>query len=35
MGWRDVRGRGGYRWIALAFLALAIARFLFGNGVLG
>jgi hypothetical protein len=27
-------GRLPYRWIALAFLLLAVARFLFGNGIL-
>lgn len=34
----ELRGEGGYgrsRWIALAFLGLALARFLWGSGVLG
>lgn len=28
-------GRRRYVWIGLAFLALGVLRFLFGNGVLG
>jgi hypothetical protein len=30
-----VSRRGSYVWISLAFLVLALARFLYGNGVLG
>jgi len=31
---RLLRGRGGYKLLGVAFLALALLRFLYGNGVL-